>query len=111
MKDNTRGSFSPEVLKLYRDIKATENSDERGELLLQLAHRFSEDYDATDDFFHEVFHSVVDCYHEHFLKYNQAGLRLGRVLMKAIAEQPSTEDTDPVPDGTFAPAMKTSIPN
>jgi hypothetical protein len=107
MKDNKRGSFSPEVMKLYREVKTTEDRDERGELLLQMAHRFADSYDASDDFLHEVFHSVVDVYHRDYLAYNQSGLRLGRVLMKAIEEASPTdavEESEPV-------VLKTSITN
>lgn len=94
MKDNTQGRFSPEVLRLFQQIKETDDPEERGELLLQIAHKYADGYDASEGFFTEAFHSVVDEYHRHFLNYNQAGLRLGRVVVKAIEEQPPAEILD-----------------
>jgi hypothetical protein len=71
-------------MALFRKLQDTPDPEERGELLLQLAHQFAENYDPSDDNFRENFHSVVDKYHQAFLIYNQAGLRLGRVLSQIL---------------------------
>jgi len=84
--------FSPEVTALYRRIKASQDAVERGELMLQLANRFVEDYDASDDSFTESFHIIVDKYHQQFLNLNQAGLRLGRVLLHVLENHVETDD-------------------
>lgn len=92
--------FSAEIIALYRRIELTEDPDERGELVLQLARQFSEEHDATDEGFSEGFHSVVDSYNQKFLEYSQAGLRLGRVLLHVLdqyadhlsAESPEVTD-------------------
>jgi hypothetical protein len=76
--------FSPEILAIYRRLKVTDDQEERGELLLQLAHKFADEYDSTNDEFSENFHVVMDTYHQQYLAYNQAGLRLGRVLLHIL---------------------------
>lgn len=97
--------FSPEVLALYRKLQAAQDPDERGEILLQLAHRFAEDYDSSDEGFTESFHSVMDTYHQAFLTYNQAGLRLGRVLTHVLENHvKNTDDEDAIEE------VDTSLP-
>lgn len=117
MKNNTQGpttSFSPEVLKLFQQFKESNDPDERGELLLQLSRQYADGYDPTDSFFAEIFHSIVDEYHQAFLKYNQAGLRLGRVLTKVIEEHTDESTQIPVVDDSLpemTSSMKTDVPN
>lgn len=108
MKNNQQGHFSPEVMRLFNQIKETTDSEERGELLLQLARQYANCYDATEGFFTETFHGVLDEYHRQFLEYNQAGLRLGRVLMRVIEDEPSVD----VLDGSLPQQqVKQSVPN
>lgn len=92
--------FSPDVMALHRRIQASQDGNERGELMLQLANRFADDYDASDENFTESFHSIVDNYHQQFLNYNQAGMRLGRVLLHVLenhtdSDSPDTDTTLP----------------
>jgi hypothetical protein len=84
--------FSPEVLALYKRFQGSADPDERGELLLQLASKFVDDYDPSDDGFMESFHSIVDSYHQNFLSYNQSGLRLGRVLLHIIENHSDADE-------------------
>ena len=53
---------------------------------MQLAGKFSDGYDPGNDQFTEQFHSIVDNYHQLFLAFNQAKLRLGRVLVRVLEE-------------------------
>ena len=98
--------FPPEIMALYRQVQEAKDPDARGELLLQLAHRFADEYDASDESFTESFHKVMDDYHQSFLAYNQAGLRLGRVLTHVLenhAENTEAEVDTSLPTMTVDP--------
>jgi hypothetical protein len=101
--------FSPDVLALYRRIQGTQDPAERGELVLQLANKFADEYDASDDGFTETFHAVVDNYHQSFLNYNQSGLRLGRVLMHVLENHIETDE--PTDGDTTLPKIQRVDPS
>lgn len=79
-------------MSLFKRLKETTDPETRGEILLELAHRFSDEYDSSSDSFTETFHKVMDDYHQAYLAYNQAGLRLGRVLVQVMDHHVSTDD-------------------
>lgn len=85
-------SFHAEVLAIRRKILEVTDPDERGDLILKLAQVFDEHYDPADHEFTEQFHHIVDNYHQAYLAYNQAALRLGRVLMHVIDEKHPEEE-------------------
>lgn len=87
--------FHAEVLAIRRKILETTDPDERGDLILKLAQVFDEHYDPADQDFSEQFHHIVDTYHQAFLAYNQAALRLGRVLMHAMEEKLPEDEEAP----------------
>ena len=84
--------FSGKVVDIYRQLQATPDPDERGELLLKMAQSFADDYDPADEQFAENFHGAVDGYHQAFLVYNQQALKLGRILTQVLNEHFSHEE-------------------
>ena len=86
--------FSPEAIQIVRKIQETVDPDERGDLLMRLAQSFDETYEPGDELFSEKFHAVVDNYHQTFLAYQQAALRLGRVLLRSIEEELRGEEDE-----------------
>lgn len=96
------GPFTPEVLDIYYKVKRTTCPEERGELLLQLANHYASSYDPTNDCLPESFHAAVDSYHQHYLRYNQAGLKLGRVVLEVLQEHAPAEDTSTALSATTA---------
>lgn len=100
--DASEGEFevSDEVERSYRAVKGAMGPKQRRAAMMALAEMFAGTHDPTDYTATDDWHAYIEEYEEARLRFNQAGMRLGRLLTHILdahfGEEPP-QDTTPSP--------------
>lgn len=94
--------ISETVLGLYREILDCTDPVERRQLMVDMACEFALDVDSVDLTTPEGLHTLADDLHQKRMAFEQAALRLGRIVFPlvetAAAAHPSTVDPNRKPN-------------
>lgn len=90
--------FTKEIVDLYEQIKETEESDEKIEMMLELAELFVSQTEDTDTSLDEDMHDLIQNVISSRMYADRAAMLLARVILRHmpsyVLEHSSVDDTD-----------------
>ncbi len=94
--------FSADVLALARRILRLEPSEERAQLLMELADQYTNAFDSTDLSLPEDLHAMAEAHLDAKAQAASVALRLGRFLLRAVGTYDSHREAgeEEMPDLT-----------
>lgn len=88
MPDDNSGDLLPPysdmVLSLVARIREANSSEERANLMMNLAAQFTSEHDPTDEMIDEELHDYVEEYQQARMRFQQSALRVGRLAMNEV---------------------------
>lgn len=90
-----------DVKRCYWALKAAVTPQQRTMAMMALAQTFAKGHDFSDFTATDDWHSYIEEYEAAKLRFNQAGMRLGRLIANTLEAYLSEQPPDPRPRRSF----------
>jgi len=88
MPDDNPGDILPPysnmILSLVARIREANSSEERANLMMNLAAQFTHEHDPTDEMLDEELHEYIEEYQQARMRFQQAAMLVGRLAMNEV---------------------------